>query len=206
MTAKECFELLVTQIHVTALAAVNEDGLPVSGIADAVYADEAGLYFLTEKDGTLCKCLKSSAYAVCSGVKSEDPVNGTAVTVYGKISEAGTELLPQFFTAQKYLAEKYPDKKAFSVFCMTAGSGEWKTLSGKESGSFTFGAAEPEPAAEPQAGGYLVTDACIGCGACADACPQGCITVGDKAEIAQDECLQCGCCADTCPVGAIEQQ
>lgn len=204
MTAKECFELLVTQIHVTALAAVNGDGLPVSCIADAVFADETGLYFLTEKDGALCKCLKSSTDAVCSGVKSEDPANGTAVTVYGKLSEAGAELLPQFFAAQKYLAEKYPDKKAVSVLCMKADSGEWKALSGKERGNFTCGAAEP--AAEPQAGGYLVTDACIGCGACADACPQGCITVGDKAEIAQEECLHCGCCADTCPVGAIEQQ
>ena len=76
MTAKECFELLVTQIHVTALAAVNGDGLPVSCIADAVFADETGLYFLTEKDGALCKCLKSSTDAVCSGVKSEDPASG----------------------------------------------------------------------------------------------------------------------------------
>lgn len=137
---------------------------------------------------------------------SAGPANGTAVTVCGKISEAGAELLPQFFAEQKYLAEKYPDKKAVSVLCMCAGSGEWQSLSGREGGSFTFGEAEPEPAAEPQKGGYLVTDACIGCGACADACPQGCITVGDKAEIAQADCLQCGCCADTCPVGAIEQQ
>lgn len=51
MTAKECFELLVTQIHVTVLATVNEGGLPVSCIADAVYADKTELYFLAKKTG-----------------------------------------------------------------------------------------------------------------------------------------------------------
>ena len=206
MTAKECFELLVKQIHVTALAAAGEDGLPVICVTDAVYADENGLYFLTEKDGDFGKLLKKGAYAVCSGIKAESPASGTAVTARGKVIEEGAALLPQIFSEQAYLAEKYPDRKALAVICMTAGSGEWASLSGGERGSFAFGAAETEQAAEPQAGGYFVTDSCVCCGACADVCPAGAIDLGDSAVIRSADCLQCGTCADTCPVGAIEQR
>ena len=48
------------------------------------------------------------------------------------------------------------------------------------------------------------TDACIACGACADACPAGVIEVEDVATAANsDDCVGCGACQDTCPVGAI---
>lgn len=50
---------------------------------------------------------------------------------------------------------------------------------------------------------YKITDTCISCGACAGACPVGCISQGNEHfEIDKEVCIECGTCASVCPVGA----
>lgn len=45
---------------------------------------------------------------------------------------------------------------------------------------------------------------CIGCGACIDSCPMGCIKFDDdsKAQIDESICISCGTCNAVCPVDA----
>ena len=51
----------------------------------------------------------------------------------------------------------------------------------------------------------VVSDACTGCGECADACPTCAIDVVDgKATIVSTHCVTCSLCADVCPEQAID--
>ena len=44
---------------------------------------------------------------------------------------------------------------------------------------------------------------CVGCGACAGACPAEAIAVADKATIDVAKCVDCGACEGACPAEAI---
>lgn len=51
---------------------------------------------------------------------------------------------------------------------------------------------------------YKITDACVSCGTCGDACPAGAISQGDTQYVIDEaSCMSCGACAGACPTGAI---
>lgn len=47
-------------------------------------------------------------------------------------------------------------------------------------------------------------DLCVGCGLCAESCPQQAISLqAGQAKIYRNRCNHCGICLDVCPRGAI---
>lgn len=54
---------------------------------------------------------------------------------------------------------------------------------------------------------YVISDACISCGACEGVCPAEAISEGSaRYVIDPDKCLSCGACADVCPQEAISEE
>lgn len=206
MTANDYLKFIVEQIHSTVVATIDKSGLPVTCVIDMMYADKNGLYFLTAQGKNFYRRLKDNGYIALSGMKGENTMNCTALSIRGKVKEMGADMLPVLLEKNPYMLEIYPtdeSRKALTVFQVYEGIGEWFDLSKKpiERDSFSFGGAEN------RLNGYFVTDSCIGCGSCILNCPQSCIVIADKkAVIRQQNCLHCGNCAEICPVNAIERR
>ena len=53
---------------------------------------------------------------------------------------------------------------------------------------------------------YIITDACVACGSCAEQCPVEAISEGEgKFVIDPHVCVSCGASAGQCPTEAIEE-
>ena len=113
-------------------------------------------------------------------------------------------LVDRVFELNPSMAELYPGDARYvlEAFFVEHGQGEYFDLGRYPllRASFTLGG---EPV---ERDGFVVGAGCIGCGTCVDACPQGCIVLGDdgRARIVQEHCLRCGRCREVCPAGAVE--
>ena len=108
MKYTDYFAFLVDEIHSVIAATVDENGLPVTCAIDIMDWDENGLYFLTAKGKNFYHRLKRQKYIALTGVKGEDTMSSTALSIGGKVTEVGAERLLQLFRKNPYMHEIYP--------------------------------------------------------------------------------------------------
>ncbi len=204
--AETYLRYLVEKIHTTVVATVDDDGLPVTAAIDMMDSDGDSLYFLTAKGKNFYDRLKKRQFLALTAMKGEDTMSSVAVSLRGKVRELGYDRIPELFEKNPYMKTIYPTEEsmqALTVFQIYEGTGEWFDLSRKpiERASFSFGGAKTKEE------GYIISNACIGCGSCVEVCPQKCIaTETIPYVIMQDHCLHCGNCLTVCPVSAVERR
>lgn len=199
----DILKILQEQIHTTVVATNDKSGKSVTCAIDIMDYDEKGLYFLTAKGKNFYKRLKANGYLSLTGIKGDNTLSCIAVSICGKVKEIGSERLKRLLDKNPYMYEIYPteqSRKALTLFCLYEGQGEWFDLSKKPIKRFSFSLGGTRTKTD----GYIITDACVGCGRCLSVCPQNCILLNrQKASITQENCLRCGNCINVCPAQAV---
>lgn len=202
-TAEDCLSILVREIHTVIAATVDDDGLPITCAIDMMDSDEDGLYFLTARGKGFHQRLCSQGFIALTGIKGNDTMSSIAVSVRGRVEEAGTSVLRRLLEKNPYMYGIYPtdeSRKALVAFRLYEGTGEYFDLSTRpiERRCFGFGGC----AAGSEI--LLITDRCTGCGRCLASCPQQCIDTGTVPfRIRNENCLMCGRCVEVCPREAV---
>ena len=200
MDRKTCFRKLQL-IGVLNFATVDQDGNPQIRNISALHFEEDSFCFFTSRGKNFCQeLLKDGRVQILGYTKLKEMIRVTAKAV--QVPEREQEMwMDRIFEEQPYLTNVYPgDTREIGViFKIDQGSVEYFNLGVSPifREVYTFGGATFERK------GFIITDACTGCGTCLKKCPQKCIDEGTPYKIRQNNCLHCGNCFEHCPVNAI---
>lgn len=190
-------------VGVLAFATVDSQGAPQIRNISAIHYEENALYFFTARGKNFCRELEEDGRVqILAYTKYKEMIrlSGRAYAVADKDQKKWTDVI---FEEQPYLANVYPGdtRNIGIIFCIDEGEVEYFNLGVNPIFRETYSLGN----AVVHKKGYLITDACIGCGACQSMCPQRCIEEGAPYKIEQEHCLHCGSCFENCPVGAIKR-
>lgn len=190
-------------VGVLAFATVDSQGAPQIRNISAIHYEENALYFFTARGKNFCRELEEDGRVqILAYTKYKEMIrlSGKAYAVADEDQKKWTDII---FEEQPYLANVYPGetRNIGIIFCIDEGEVEYFNLGVNPIFRETYSLGN----APVHKKGYVITDTCIGCGACQSMCPQRCIEEGTPYKIEQEHCLHCGSCFETCPVGAIER-
>ena len=200
MDAQTCLNKL-RYVGVLSFATVDREGNPQVRNISAIHYEPDALYFFTARGKDFCKELLARGKVQILGYtryKEMIRLSGTAAPVPRAEQEKWRDLI---FEEQPYLSNVYPGetRSIGIVFCIRDMAIEYFHLGVNPifRESYTVGQGRAKPK------GYTITEACISCGACVEACPHRAITLGAPSVIHQEHCLHCGNCVEHCPVAAV---
>ena len=203
MDAKTCLQKL-QYVGVLAFATVDESGNPQVRNISAIHYEPDALYFFTARGKDFCKELLSDGRVQILGYTKYKEMIRLSAKAVPVVQEEQKRWIDTIFSEQPYLSNVYPgDTRSISiVFQIKDAAFEYFHLGVNPifRESYVIGKGNLSPK------GYEITDACIGCGKCAQICPQKCITKGQPFAIQQEHCLHCGNCYENCPVKAIRKR
>ena len=204
MDAKTCLQKL-QYVGVLAFATVDEHGAPQIRNISAIHYEPEAMYFFTAKGKDFCRQLLADGRVQVLGYTKYKEMIRLSARVKPVDEAAQQKWIDTIFAKQPYLSNVYPGdtrRIAGIVFEITEAEIEYFHLGVNPifRESYTIGKGQTTVK------GYQITDACIGCGSCAEHCPQRCIQTGTPYQIHQEHCLHCGNCHTVCPVHAVEKR
>lgn len=186
------------------LATVDEAGAPQIRCVSAVHYEPDAVYFLTARGKEMARQLnRDGRIQTLVHTRFNEMIRMSGVATVAPEGEQ-ERLIDAIYAEQPCLANVYPGatRKINVIYKVGHITIDYFNLGVRpiERAVFSLG-GEPAPAR-----GYRIdAECCIGCGACAASCPQGCIVAGDAYRIEAEHCLHCGACAEACPAGAVER-
>lgn len=197
MTVQECLKIL-REVKDVAFATTDEAGHPQIRIIDIMLMKDDKLYFCTARGKNFYRQLMASGLVAITGMNK----NYQMVRLNGRAEKLPDQKLwiDRIFEANPSMEAIYPNENRYILepFCVEADEIEFFDV-GKEPICREIVCGNTEK-------GFVIGEDCIGCGLCAQNCPQQCIREGTPYEIGQEHCLHCGLCWESCPVKAIRRR
>ncbi|RDB70118.1 4Fe-4S binding protein [Eggerthella sinensis] len=193
------------EVRDVAFATTDEAGLPAVRIIDVMMVEGGRLYFVAARGKAFYADVMRTRFVAIVG---QSPDFRTC-RLRGAVEHPDDEveqhrLVDRIFELNPSMQELYPGDSRYvlEAFYLQDAQGEYFDLSGTPIVRVPFALGSAREAVA----GFVITDRCVGCGTCAEACPEQCIATGSPYEIAQVHCLRCGRCAEVCPHDAIERR
>ena len=176
MDAKTCLQKL-QYVGVLAFATVDEHGAPQIRNISTIHYEPEAMYFFTAKGKDFCRQLLADGRVQILGYTKYKEMIRLSAHAKPVCETAQQKWTDTIFEEQPYLSNVYPGdtrKLAGIVFEITDAEIEYFHLGVnpifRESYIIGSGIVKEK--------GYQITDTCIGCGSCAEHCPQRCIEPG----------------------------